>query len=108
MKPLLALLLSSATFCAHASPAEERCTGLAELASSIAEAKLSGIPQPAVASSLRAQYVQDTEQQREQNAMVERVIRLVYMLDEQPAQAYTTVFLKCRAGEFSTKEKALK
>ncbi|GEM_PF-5353976 len=86
--------------------AVDQCTGLAELASAVAEHKAADIPQAVVASALRAQYREDTEQQRDQNAMVERMLPVVYRLDEKPAEVRHVIYLKCKAGEFDPKKSA--
>lgn len=84
--------------------AADQCTGLAELAAAVAEHKATGIPQAAVANTLRAQYREDTEQQRDQNAMVERMLPVVYKLDEKPEGVRQVIYLKCKAGEFGPKK----
>lgn len=43
-------------------------------------------------------------QQREQNAAVERMLSVVYKLDEAPAAVRHVIYLKCKAGEFDPKK----
>jgi hypothetical protein len=94
----LALVLSGSAVAA------DRCTELAELATMIAESKAAGIPQASVASSLRAQYESDTEEQRNGNAMVEHMLPAIYRLNEKPQHVRHVIYLKCKAGEFAPKK----
>jgi hypothetical protein len=98
MKHVIAI--AAAALLALPAAAADQCTGLAELAANIAEHKAAGIPQAAVASQLRAQYVSNTEEQRNSNAMVERMIPAVYRLDAKPEDVRLNIFLRCKAGEF--------
>jgi hypothetical protein len=97
------LICAALTMTIGAASAADQCKGLAELASEIADAKAAGIPQVSVASSLRAQYREDTEQARNQNALVERVIPAVYASNEAPQDLRNTIYLKCTRGELSPK-----
>lgn len=96
--------IAAAALLSLPAAAADQCTGLAELAAAVAEHKAAGIPQAAVASQLRAQYREDTEQQRDQNAMVERMLPVVYRLDEKPRDMRHIVYVKCKAGEFDPKK----
>jgi hypothetical protein len=76
-----------------------KCEAAAQLAANIAEHRAAGVEQQAVASQLRAQYLEATAEQRAANAMTERVIREAYQADGTPEQVRQAVERKCRAGE---------
>jgi hypothetical protein len=85
--------------------ASDRCTELASLAAAVAEHKAAGIPQADVSSQLRAQYKSDTEDQRNANAMTERVVMVVYQLDKAPNELRQEVQERCEAGEFDQRNR---
>jgi hypothetical protein len=100
--PFVAVLILS--MIGGASAAEPlACDDLADLASKIADQRNATMPEPWVASSLRAQARYDTEEARNYMAMVERMIPAVYKLKGTPDATRHTIYLKCVAGEFAPK-----
>lgn len=86
-----------------ASASELPCDDLADLASKIADQRNATMPEPWVASSLRAQARYDSEEARNYMAMVERMIPAVYKLKGTPDATRHTIYVKCTAGDFIPK-----
>lgn len=105
MNSRLAIILAAlALALAGPAVASDRCTELATLAAAIAEHKAAGIEQAAVASQLRAQYRDETEDQRNAIAMTEQVLKVVYRTDKAPEWWREEARKRCKAGEFDQKK----
>lgn len=102
MKRVIAI--AAAALLVMPAAAADRCTDLATLAANIAEHRDAGIPQVKVADTLRAQYREETDEQRNANAMTERVVVVVYLTDKPPAELRQEVQERCAAGEFDQKK----
>lgn len=103
MKKTDAMLFAAALALCGAASAND-CMRAAELAEGVAEAKSYGMPLAAVQNAIRAQYREDSEEAKSRNLLAERVVPVAYALDGTPRQVGTTVYLKCKAGEFEVKK----